>query len=84
MFSNTVLPRILVYTHLLSIIQLNSNLGTPITEQDSMGPSQDRPPPTSSTCLLSIDKAPSKNKFNHRSEKMPKESKTVKQDKIRL
>ena len=49
-----------------------------------MGPSQDRPPPTYSTCLLSIEKAPSKNKFNHRSEKMPKESKTVKQDKIRL
>ena len=52
-----------------------------VTEQDPMRPSQNRPPPMS-TCLLSVDKLQSKNKFNQRSEKMQKERKTVKQDKI--
>ena len=41
-----------------------------------MWSSQNRPPPMSSVCLLSVEKLWSKNKFNQRSEKMQKERKT--------
>ena len=37
---------------------------------------------TASTCLLSVEKLSPKNKFNQRREKMRKQRKTVKQDKI--
>ena len=51
-----------------------------------MGPSQNKTPPPamSSACLLSIEKFQSKNKFNHRSEKMQPHStaKKIKQNKI--
>lgn len=42
----------------------------------------DPPPPISSASLLLVEKLQSKNKFNQRSEKMQKERKTFKQDKI--
>ena len=53
-----------------------------VTERGPMGTSQNRPlsPPMSSTCLLSAGKLQSKN--NPRSEKMQKERKIVKQDKL--
>ena len=65
-----------------------------VTEQDPMGPSQNRLPaappcPTPASCLLKnfsllgLPQVP-KSKFNQRSEKMQKDRKTVKQDKIIL
>ena len=55
-----------------------------VTKQGPMGISQSRPlsPAMSSTCLLSAGKLQSKNTSNQRSEKMQKERKTVKQDKL--
>ena len=55
-----------------------------VTEWGPMGTSQNRPlsPPMSSTWLLSAGKLQSKN--NPRSEKMQKERKTVKQDKLTI
>ena len=53
-----------------------------VIEQDPMKPSQNRPPPMSSPCLLSVEKLKSKSKFNQRREKMKKERKIVKQNKI--
>ena len=48
-----------------------------------MRPSQNRAPTSViSTCPLSVEKLSSKNKIGQRSEKMQKERKTVKEDKI--
>ena len=48
-----------------------------------MRPSQNRAPTSVfSTCPLSVEKLWSKNKIDQRSEKMQKERKTVKEDKI--
>ena len=55
-----------------------------VTEQDSMRPSQNRLPFMSSTLILSVEKLLSKNNFNHRSENMQKERKTVKKEKMIL
>ena len=53
-------------------------------EQEPLKSSQNRPPPMSSPCLLSVEKLKSKSKFNQRREKMEKERKIVKQSKIIL
>ena len=53
-----------------------------VIEQDPMKPSQNRLLPMSSPCLLSVEKLKSKSKFNQRREKMKKERKIVKQNKI--
>ena len=53
-----------------------------VTKQKPVRPFQNRPLPMSSACLLSAEKLQSKIKFNRRSEKMQKERKTVRQDKI--
>ena len=43
-----------------------------VTEQNPMKSSQNRSPPMSSACLLSIEELWSKNKFNQSSEKIHK------------
>ena len=65
-------------------IIINKTLGITVTDQDPMGPSQDRCPPptptTSSSWLLSAKKHQSKNKFNQRSGKTQKQRKSVVKD----
>ena len=55
-----------------------------IIDQGPRKPSLNKTPPAamSSACLLSVAKLQSMKKFNQRREKMQKERKTVKQDKI--
>ena len=54
----------------------------PVTEQDPARPSQDRAPDPFRPSAFCLYKNFSKNTFNQRSDKMQKERKTVKQDKI--
>ena len=73
---------------LLNLIKMVDSLFIHYTsvaiEQNPIKPSQNRPPPMSSPCILSVEKLKSKSKFNQRREKMEKERKIVKQSKIIL